>query len=101
MTSTCNGETWSRGTIDVNVMLNLSNKRRGLGIFPGNYERGPPVTFFEKQKKTKKTKEVPVFFISRLLVVFTWQLEIFKVTQLYLETHGVQEHMLGSCSLLL
>ena len=62
MTSTCNGETWSRGTIDVNVMLNLSNKRRGPGIFPGNYERGPPATFLEKQKKNKKNKRSPCLF---------------------------------------
>ena len=44
-------------------MLNLSNKRRGPGIFPGNYERGPAATFFEKQKKKQKKQKKSLSFL--------------------------------------
>ena len=96
-----NGEIWSRGKnsrlpIDANVMLNLSFqlsiKRRGPVISPGYYEPGPRLLSPENRKKNN-TKEIRICFISRLLVVFTWQLEILA-TQLCKKTHGVQDHVL-------
>ena len=52
-----------------------------------------PGYFLQKTEKKNKTKEIPICFISRLLVVFTWQLEILA-TQLCKKTHGVQDHVL-------
>ena len=70
----------------------LSIKRRGPVISPGYYEPGPRLLSPENRKKNK-TKEIPICFISRLLVVFTWQLEILAI-QLCKKTHGVQDHVL-------
>ena len=47
----------------------LSIKRRGPVISPGYYEPGPRLLSPENRKKNK-TKEIPICFISRLLVVF-------------------------------
>ena len=47
----------------------LSIKRRGSVISPGYYEPGPWLLSPENRKKNK-TKEIPICFISRLLVVF-------------------------------
>ena len=71
----------------------LSIKRRGPVISPGYYEPGPRQLSPENRKNKNKTKEIPICFISRLLVVFTWQLEILA-TQLRKKTHGVQDHVL-------
>ena len=81
----------------------LTSLLRGGGReFPPATMNLAPGYFLQKteKKNNNKTKEIPICFISRLLVVFTWQLEILA-TQLYKKTHGVQDHVLSSCSLLL
>ena len=54
-------------------------KRRGPGIFPGYYERGPRLLSKENGKKIER-KEIPSCLILRLLFVFAWQLEILVTT---------------------
>ena len=50
-------------------------KSRGPGISPGYYECGPWLLLLENRRKIEP-KEIPCCLIPRLLVVFTWQLEI-------------------------
>ena len=50
-------------------------KRRGGGIFPGCYERGPRLLSQENRRKIGP-KEIPSCYIPCLLVAFTQQLEI-------------------------
>jgi len=61
-------------------------KRRGLGILPGYYERGPWLLSRENRSKIEP-KETPSCLIPRLLVVFTQQLEI-SVTTLNTSNYG-------------
>ena len=54
-------------------------KSRGPGISPGYYECGPRLLLLENRRKIE-LKEIPCCLIPRLLVVFTWQLEILVTT---------------------
>ena len=54
-------------------------KRRGLGISPSYYERLPRLLSKENERKIEP-KEIPSCLIPRLVVVFTWQLEILVTT---------------------
>ena len=54
-------------------------KRRGLGISPGYYERGPRLLSKEKRRKVEP-KETLSCSIPHLLVVFTRLLEILVTT---------------------
>ena len=54
-------------------------KRQGPGISNGYYERGPQLLSSENRRKIEP-KEIPNCLIPRLLVVFTWQLEILVTT---------------------
>ena len=60
-------------------LLRAVIKRRGLGISPGYYERGPWLLSKENRRKMEP-KEIPSCLIPRLLVVFTWQLKILVTT---------------------
>ena len=55
-------------------------KRQGPGISPGYYERGPRLRSSQNSRKIEP-KEIPSCLILRLLVVFTWQLEILVTTR--------------------
>ena len=54
-------------------------KRRGPGISPGYYERGPRLLSWENRRKIEPNA-IPSWLISRLLVVSTRQLEILATT---------------------
>ena len=54
-------------------------KSRGPGISPGYYECGPRLLLLENRRKIEP-KEIPCCLIPRLLIVFTWQLEILVTT---------------------
>ena len=56
-------------------------KSRWPGISPGYYECGPQLLLLENRRKLEP-KEIPSCFTPRLLVVFTWQLEILVTTLL-------------------
>ena len=54
-------------------------KSRGPGIFPGYQESGPRLLLLENRRKIEP-KEIAIYLIPRLLVVFTRQLEILVTT---------------------
>ena len=56
-------------------------KSRGPGIFPGYQESGPRLLLLENRRKIEP-KEIAIYLIPRLLVVFTRQLEILVTTLL-------------------
>ena len=61
-------------------------KRRGPGISPGYYVHLPRLLSKENERKIEP-KEIPSCLIPRLLVVFTWQLEILVTTLKFISIH--------------
>ena len=59
--------------------LRVVIKSRGPGIFPGYQESGPRLLLLENRRKIEP-KEIAIYLIPRLLVVFTRQLEILVTT---------------------
>ena len=60
--------------VDVVILHRAVIKRRGPGISPSYYERGPRLRSKEKKRKIEP-KEIPSCLIPHLLVVFTRHLE--------------------------
>ena len=70
----------SRAILLIETVFNRAvTKRRGPGISPSYYERLPWLLSKENKRKIEP-KEIPSCLIPRLLVVFTWQLEILVTT---------------------
>ena len=63
----------------LSVKYRVVNKIQGPGISPSCYECGPQLLLLENRRKVEP-KEIPRCLIPRLLVVFTWQLEILVAT---------------------
>ena len=61
------------------VKYRAVNKSQGPGISPSCYVCGPPLLLLENRRNIEP-KEIPRCFVPRLLVVFTWQLEILVTT---------------------
>ena len=65
---------------NMHSVIRVVIKSRGPGIFPGYQESGPRLLLLENRRKIEP-KEIP----SRLLVVFTRQLEILVTTLVIIE----------------
>ena len=72
--------------VDVVILHKAVIKRRGPGISPSYYERGPRLRSKEKKRKIEP-KEIPSCLIPRLLVVFTRHLESLVTTLTTVNMH--------------
>ena len=72
--------------VDVVILHRAVIKRRGPGISPSYYERGPRLRSKEKKRKIEP-KEIPSCLIPRLLVVFTRHLESLVTTLTTVNMH--------------
>ena len=61
--------------VKVSAITRAVVKSQGLAISSVFYERGPWLVALVNRRKIEP-KEIPSCFITHLLVVFTWQLEI-------------------------
>ena len=72
--------------VDVVILHRAVIKRRGPGISPSYYERGPRLRSKEKKRKIEP-KEIPSCLIPRLVVVFTRHLESLVTTPTTVNMH--------------